>query len=345
MRHSRVAEHDAIEKHTLGVSRKPGIFARYGTMAIRRKKVKSKTKRISFKTGFFRRDKKRGADSTSANWSGILKVMAVICVLAAAGAGFALLDKYVKQAVSASAKTPSVILKDPPVWVNEPLKAKIYTAATAGVENLTLDDKTARSVRANLQANLAWLDNVKVQTSPDKIFIQADYRKPIALVKLGLRQFYVDAKLVVLDFVVMPHLPIVKVKGLSPIMKIASPGQVWQRDDLAEAVAILVKLDRMDRRVTPDKPLLGEIDRIDVSNYKGREDKRFPHIVLYAKDNTEIIWGAEVGAWAQHFEAKDEEKLARLYNYYKQRGSLLNGAKYINLRDPQGSISLPIDKY
>ena len=101
----------------------------------------------------------------------------------------------------------------------------------------------------------------------------------------------------------------------------------------------------MDKLTTPDKPLLYEIDSIDVSNFNGRENRQFPHIVLYAKDKTEIIWGAEIGNWARHFEAKDEEKLAKLYSYYKEHGSLLEGVKYINLRDPQDDIPLPIDKY
>lgn len=314
-------------------------------MAVRRKKAKNKVKRILFKAGLSKGNKKRGADSASTSWAGILKVLAVICTLAAAGAGFVFLDDYVKKAVSASANTTSIILKDPPAWISEPLKAKIYNAAIAGIRDLTPDENTARSIQSNLQRGIAWLDDVKVQTTHDEIIIQAAYRKPIALIKLGLHKFYVDEELIALDFAPMSNLPIVKVEGLSPIMKIPSAGEVWRREDLAEAVAILVKLDRMDRLVTPNKPLLNEIDSIDVSNYKGREDKRFAHIIFYAKDNTEIIWGAEIGTWAQHFEAKDEEKLAKLYNYYKQRGSLQHGAKYINLRDPQSSLSLPIDRY
>jgi len=66
---------------------------------------------------------------------------------------------------------------------------------------------------------------------------------------------------------------------------------------------------------------------------------------LYAKDNTEIIWGAEVGKWQRYLESTDEQKLANLYSYYKEYGTLLNSAKYINLRDPQDNIPLPIDKY
>jgi len=312
-------------------------------MAIRRKKTEGKTSRISFKTASFKKTKRRSPDSSSAGLRSILKVAAVIACLVAAGVGLAFLDKYVHRAVSA--KVTAIELVSPPVWLNQPLKEKICAAAAAGARGRKLDENTARLVQAGLQEKLAWLVNVRVQAAPDRILIHVDYRKPIALVKVGLRKFYVDAEQIVLDFVPMPNLPIVTVRGLSPIMRTPAIGQDWQREDLAEAIAILVRLDRMDKLVTLDKPLLGEIESIDVGNFKGRQDKRFPHIVLYAKDSTEIIWGAEVGTWSQYFEAKDEEKLAKLYNYYKQRGSLLNGAKYINLCDPQGSISLPIDRY
>jgi len=315
-------------------------------MTSRKKKTKRKAKRISFTAGILKRAQKYGADSNSASLTGMLKILAVIGVFVAVGAGLMFLDKYVKKAASASRPVLDIELVDPPAWFNQPLAEKIRAAVMAGRENVRVDENTARSVQASLESGLAWLHNVKVQAAANRILIQkADYRKPIALIRLGLQRFYVDADLVVLDFVEMPNLPLVQVKGLSPITRVPSAGQVWQRDDLAEAVALLVRLNRMDELVTPDKPLLAEIDRIDVSNFRGREDKRFPHIVLYAKDNTEIIWGAEMGTWTQHFEAKDEEKLAKLYDYYKQRGSLLNGAKYINLRDPQSNISLPTDRY
>jgi hypothetical protein len=155
----------------------------------------------------------------------------------------------------------------------------------------------------------------------------------------------VDAEQVVLDFVEMPHLPIVKITGLPLITRTPPLGEVWQRDGLAAAIEIIKRLEQMDKLVTPDKPLLYEIDRIDVSNFNGRENTQHPHIVMYTKDNTQIIWGAEVGKWQRYLESTDEQKLAKLYGYYKEYGTLSGGAKYINLRDPQDNIPLPIDKY
>jgi hypothetical protein len=316
---------------------------------VKRKKTKSKTKRISFKPGASKRKKHRKAGKHSRTLKVVLAtaliVSATVCLLAVIVLGFVFLDKYVDKAVPE--KTGSLELLDVPTWVNEQLKTRIYTAAMGGREDLKLNEDTARLIRDNLVREVVWLDKVRVQTTHNSIRIKARWRKPLALVRLGLQKFYVDADMVVLDYMPMPTLPIVNVKGLSIVPKFPALGKVWRQDDLAEAIALLARLDRMDKLVTPDKPLLYEIDSIDVSNFNGRQSSRDPHIVLYAKNNIKIIWGAEIGKWQQYLEATDEEKLAKLYSYYEEYGSLLNNARYIkiNLRDPQETIPLPIDKY
>jgi hypothetical protein len=316
-------------------------------MAIRRKKSRGSTGRISFKKSLFALKKKHAADRQDSGFGGFLKVLAVIFVFAAIGIGFVYLGKYVKKVAPAWGGTISVVLVEPPAWMSEPLRERIISTATGlwQGEEAKLEEDTARLIQSNLQRDIAWLRDIKVRTTYNKVFIEADYRKPVALIKMGLQKFYVDAELVVLDFIPMTYLPIVNIRGAAIITNIPQPGEVLQQDDVAEAVAILSRLDRMDKLVTPDKPLLFEIDSIDVSNFKGRQRDRYAHIILYTKDNTEIIWGAEIDAWAQHLEAKDEEKLAKLYDYYKEFGSLTGGAKYIDLRTPQGKIPLPIDKY
>ncbi len=269
----------------------------------------------------------------------ILKVLAAVCLVAAVIAALYFAQKYVRSIKPV--ETGPLVLEDVPGWVTPELKTKIFAAA--GYKYIELDEKAAQLIVENL-ASVGWLDKIKVQTTHDSIRINGQWRKPLAMVKSGFSEFYVDSDSVVLDFVPMPNLPIVQVRGIS-VTKTPAAGKVFEREDLAAAVTVLAALALMDKSVTPDKPLLYEIAQIDISNFNGRENKRQPHILLYTKDNTEIIWGAEFGTWQQHLEATDEEKLAKLYGYYKEYGSLLGGAKYINLRDPQNSISLPIDKY
>jgi len=299
------------------------------------KKTKDKTKRISFKLGTSKRKKQR---TYRPSLTGILKVSAIICVFAAAGVSLYFAERYVKSAKPV--ETGPMEMVNVPEWASSELKAKVRAAA--GGKTFKLNEETAGTVAENL-AFVAWLDNIKIQTTHKQVLIEARWRKPLAMVKSGSQNFYVDDEMVVLDFVPIPNLPIVKIEGLSA--KVPSPGETWQSDDLDAAIIILAKLDQMDKSVTPAKPLLYEIDRIDVSNFAGRKNKQSPHIVLYTKDDTEIIWGAEFGTWQRYLETTDEEKLAKLYTYYKEYGSLSGGVKYINLRDPQDNVPQPVDKY
>ncbi|MDD5063865.1 MAG: hypothetical protein PHQ35_03770 [Phycisphaerae bacterium] len=296
---------------------------------------KTKDKRISFKLGTSKRKKYR---TYRPNLTGVLKIFGVLCVFAAAGVSVYFADKYIKSARPAG--TGTLELVNVPQWASSELKVKIRDAA--GGKIFRLDEEAAEIVAENL-ASIAWLDDIKIQTTHKQVLVKARWRKPMAVVKSGSQNFYVDDELVVLDFVPMPGLPLVKIEGLSS--RVPSLGEIWQSDDLDAAVTILTKLDQMDKSVTPGKPLLYEIDRIDVSNFNGRKNSRLPHIVLYAKDNTEIIWGAEFGTWQRYLETTDEEKLAKLYTYFKEYGSLSGGVKYINLRDPQDNIPQPADKY
>ena len=312
-------------------------------MAASRKK--NKPKKISFKfSGLTKRRKKR------VSWFGpslitILKVLVVVCILCGIVIGLVSLEKYVKETIPVQQGSGELVLADVPLWVSDELKEKIYTIATAKGVNVALDDEAVSSMQRNIEEMIPWLDEVKVKAPHNILRVEARWRKPIALVKSGTIKFYVDAEQVVLDYMEMPDLPIVEIKGLPPVAKIPPLGEVWQRDDLAAAVMILNRLDQMDRTLTPDKPLLYEIDRIDVRNFNGRLNNRLAHIILYSNDDSQIIWGAEFGQWQRHLESTDEEKIAKLYGYYEDYGSLSGGARYINLRDPRDKIPLPIDKY
>lgn len=300
---------------------------------------------MPFAFGTAKKTKLHKINFNFSNFINIIKVAAVIGILAGIVVGFKYLEKYVKQTTFDFEKTAVLELVNPPDWINEQLKAHIYAAATAGGEDLIIDQDLAKSVRKNIETFTGWLDKVKVQTTDETLRIEGRWRKPLALVKWGLRKFYVDAELVVLDFVQMENLPIIKVEGIQRSSQPPSAGKIWQKDDLAAAAAILDWLNQRDELEKPENRLLFDIDRIDVSNFNGRQNSRSPHIILYTTDNRQIIWGAELGKYQRYLEATDEQKIARLFSYYKEKGSLLGGVKYINLRDPQQTISLPIDKY
>ena len=277
--------------------------------------------------------------------AGVGKTLAAAGALCGVIVVLVLLERYVRGTVPAPQGTVELELAGVPAWVNDQLKEKVYAAAQAAGANLRLDEDTALTVQRNLARQVVWLADVRVRTTYDCLRIEARWRRPVAVIKSGPVKFYVDNEQVVLDFVPLEDLPIVEIKGLAPTSEAPPLGGIWQREDLGAAIAILNRLDQMDRTLTPDKPLLYEIDRIDVTNHDGREDDRKPHIVLYTKDDKEITWGAELGKWQRHLESTDEQKLAKLYGYYKEYGTLTGRARFINLRDPRDKIPLPIDRY
>jgi len=303
---------------------------------------KKKNKKTAFKFGS---SAKKTGPHHGLFWKFVLIILLLVLIIAAVAVGFYFLEKYVTDRTLLSQTEPVLELLDVPIWVNDHLKARLRDAAMFYDYSIESEKDTARIVQQNIEKNLVWVSTVQVQRTNESIKIKAEWRKPLALVKAGLTKYYLDAELIVLDFIPLDTLPIVRITGLPLTAKPSPAGYLWQRDDIAAAMVILERLDRMDKLVTPDKPLLFEIDRIDISNFDGRRSSTAPHIVLYTKDNTQIIWGAELDKWHRHLEATDEEKLAKLYAYYTEHNLSLAGVKYINLRDPRDRISQPIDKY
>jgi hypothetical protein len=175
--------------------------------------------------------------------------------------------------------------------------------------------------------------------------VKARWRKPVALLEKDSKKFYVDKDLYALDYMAMTDLPIVEIKGVS--MSFApEPGKRIDCNDLAAAVKLIDLLYATDVKYYANKnPILERIGQVDVSNYKGRKNRHEPHVVLNSKDGAQILWGAELGDWAMYLEAKDDEKLAKLYVHFHEYGSLGSGVKYIDLRNPHDYVPQPIDRY
>ena len=304
-------------------------------MAGRKAKI-SIRERIS---SLWRTKTKKQAAARKQTLTTAVKVAAVMCLFVAGGAFLRYAEGYVR--VVKPTEEGDLVLRSVPQWANYDLKTRVV--ALAGGDRFPIQAETAQVVARNLET-MSWLDDVEVEVTHDRVFVKARWRKPVALIERGPSKFYVDIDLVVLDFMPMAHLPIVEITGdrmgLPP-----SPGERFDRDDLAAAVKLIDLLSRVDADLDPKNPLLEQIARIDVSNYKGHKNHGKPHVVIYSKDGTEILWGAEIGEWAKHLEATDEQKLAKLYGYYTRFGSLSAGAKYINLHDPLDKVPQPVDKY
>ena len=301
----------------------------------RRRKKQNQVSWFSFGASLRKKRKptKAGKAVTAARNRIIFYVLAIACVLGAIGAGFFYLEKYVKAVSPVAAKFGPIELISPPDWINSELTERI--SSIAGGRDFSLDESTAKIIALNLQS-LSWLYDVTVQTTDKTIRVKAEYRKPVTMVKVSREQYYIDEEMVVLDYLPISKLPIVEIKGISA-KNIPSPGRVWLEDGIAAAVVLLKKLAEMDAGISSQKPLLYEIATIDVSNLGGRKSTGKPHIILNAKDGTQIFWGAAYGESARYLEAIEKEKIISLYNFYKEHGTIqLQGKiKYIDLRPPQ----------
>ncbi len=304
-------------------------------MARRKKKV-SFVERI---TSVWKTKTKKEAAARKQTLVTAVKVAAVMCLLVAGGAFLRYAEGYVRTAKPT--EEGALVLRHVPQWANYDLKTRIV--ALAGGNRFPIEEETASVVARNL-APMSWLDDIEVEVTHDKVFVEALWRKPVALIERGPSQFYVDLDLLVLDYMPMAHLPIVEVTGVKMGLPPA-PGVMFDRDDLAAAVKLIDLISRVDAKHDPKHPLLEQIASIDVSNYKGRKNDGKPHIVLRSKEGTQILWGAEIGEWGKHLEAPDEDKLAKLYGYYTEFGSLSAGAKYINLHEDLEKVRLPVEKY
>jgi hypothetical protein len=304
--------------------------------------VSKKSKKVSVRgrIAAWRQGRSKGADGARRSaLIAAVKIALVVGLLAGAGAGLRYAEIYVKS--TQPVVEGSVELLDVPSWVNWDLKERVIEAI--GGNSLPIKDETADVVARNLEP-IPWLADVHVDVTQNSVQVKARWRRPVAVLERGSRKFYVDEKLVVLDYMPMSHLPIVQVEGVRmgfpPI-----PGQVLDCNELAAAVALINLLHRTDSQFNAQNPLLDHIARIDVTNYRGLKNRSEPHIVMQSKDGTEVLWGAELRERARYLEAKDDEKLAKLYAYFHEHGSLGGDIKYIDLRNPQDRVPQPIDKY
>lgn len=305
---------------------------------------KSKKSWFSFKKKLTKTEQKERSKAVR----NTLIIFAFIALAAGLTFGFIYMDKFVKTSYRFGKEELSLELTNVPDWVSPELEKQIVDTARKGGTDFILNEESARRVGENLRT-LAWLDNIQVSVGSKAIVVSSKYRKPIAVAAAGNEQFYIDSQAVILDYVPISKLAIVEISGVrTDKLSKRSVGEKWQSDDVAAAIELIELLDKMDREIDSNKPLLAEIKSIDMSNFNGRRSATQPHIVFFAKDGTEIKWGARIGQWHKNLEAKDEEKLAVLYNTYKEYGTIeiraAQKGSFIDLTRPQ-NLSLPIDRY
>jgi len=274
-------------------------------MSPRKKKKKSW---FGFGSPPKRGKKKRPAGAARARTAAAArKIAAVLGAAVAVGCvavAFGYMDRYVHAVSPVTEPVGQLELVAPPVWINPQLQARI--AAAAGGYYFPLDEDIAEIIAVRLQG-LAWIYNIRVRTTSRTIQIYADYRKPAAMITSGGKKYYLalvapddpcyeqnSSRVMLLDYIPLDTPAVVEIKGLS-LRRLPVAGDIWQGRDITSTIELLTVLGRMDEISCGDAPLLDQLASVDISNFDGRKNKNNPHIILNAKDGTQIYWGAAYG--------------------------------------------------
>ena len=155
----------------------------------------------------------------------------------------------------------------------------------------------------------------------DTIEIDCEYRAPIALVHWQDYYWLVDG-----DGVKLPEqytarqIPLVMrgQESRRPEIRIVEgvrqppveSGRKWPGDDLAAGLELVKLLHGL--------PYTDEIERVDVSNFDGRVNRRDAFLTLITRYNTEIRWGRPVDSKDAFIEVSTAQKMSYLKQVYEQ---------------------------
>lgn len=312
------------------------------------KKKTTRKKGEGFFSFFKKKPKSRSTKKTQTPMAAGLKITAGIMIatilIASAAIGMIYMERHVLSTAGIEHPDGSLKLINPPDWLDQQWVDTLVR--TAGDKRFKLDKVSAGVVAQRLES-LSWMENVRVQTTAGYISVSADYRKPVGLVNLsGGRRYYLDIDNVVLDYIPVTKIPVVEITGLAAVRSIPDPGHVWIAEDAAAAVDLLNRLYQYDQHFLNKqlitRPLLDDIQSIDVANFAERKNRSKPQIVLHVTDGTEVHWGAAWGQSTLSMEAYEEEKIQKLYKeFIDNKNSLCGYARHFDLLTPKDQIPRP----
>ncbi|NLW84096.1 MAG: hypothetical protein GXY41_06810 [Phycisphaerae bacterium] len=286
-----------------------------------------------------RKRKKKDAPRLTPVLRVTLSIVGLALLAAGLTAGFMVMERYVKTLPQVESHAGPLKLLDPPAWLGAAWTEQIVQAV--GGRRFVLDEDAARTVAERL-TTIAWLDDIHVQATPTALEISAQYRRPVVSARVGGRTWYVDEKMIAFEALPVTAIAVPAVVGFSA--RSAPPaGTIWLAEDIKAAmdlVNVLTQMDNLQMMTAEEpitKPLLDEIESVDVANFAGRKSTSQPHLTLNVKDgSTKVNWGAALGQAGRNMEADEKEKITMLYQFYvENKHTLQSTVRFIELRQPQ----------
>lgn len=263
--------------------------------------------------------------------------------------GVVILVDYLKATVgeraAAAAATkpepPKVVFVSRPAWMSDYLAAELgEVCRPAGAPDL-FDRDALVAINGRLRAS-PWIAKVRQvrraygRSAGDTIEVDCDFRAPLALVRAGTGDDYwfVDAKGVRLPerFAGQEVRKVVYAGGkvnLRVVEGVRNPpparaGQPWPGDDLAAGLELAERLN--------GQPFADEVERVDVSNYGGRQARHEAHLVLVTRHGTQVRWGRPWSAVDAFVEVRPELKVETLKQIVAGYGRIDAGKPWIDVR-------------
>ncbi len=267
-----------------------------------------------------------------------MHVLGVIIFVGGIVTSFHFMRQYVDKKVTFSTETPTIVLKNRPVWMTDLLAEQIIRSVRPAGTYSAFDDQMLADRVQILKSN-PWIKQINQvrrvygQRPGDTIEIDCDYRAPIAMIHWGEYFWLIGGDGVRLpeQFTVGQIKNIVygqdKKLNIRIIDGVSKPpveaGHKWPGEDLAAGLDMV--------KLLYGQPYADEIVKVDVSNFAGRNDMKDPQILLVTKYNTTIRWGEPINL-KFFVEVPPAVKLQRLAEIYKQYGQVDAKQPWVDIR-------------
>jgi hypothetical protein len=280
----------------------------------------------------------------------LIHLVCAIVFIGLCGVGLFFDRRYVEHKIVFSKQPPTVVLKNRPVWMSDFLAEQIVKTARPAGAHSAFDHRLLVDTVAMLKAN-PWIREVKQvrrgygQQPGDTLEVDCEYRAPVALVKWQDYFWLVDGDGVKLPEVFsagdVPHI----LKGQDKRVNIrviegvahAPPetGAKWTGSDL-QAGLELVKL-------LFGRTYAEEVERVDVSNFAGRQNPKAAQLVLVTRYNTQVRWGQPVTVPQDDFAAEvpAAQKLAFMQAIFQENRRVDANYPWVDIRFD--TVGIPVD--
>ncbi len=252
-----------------------------------------------------------------ARWKAALVAIVVVGLAIGGWFGYPPLRERVSSVRTTGGAAVDVRLHDLPVWMRPPEASRIarQVAQIAGGDPL---NRAALAAAADYLQHEAWIERLNsVQRDSDgAIDVHVDWRSPAALV--GARDGFhlIDASGVRLPDVYgydqVADLGLVAITGIA-----AAPprqGTTWPGADVQAGLSLV--------RLLAGRGLADQVKAVDVSNFAGRADERYPHLSLVTAEGM-VRWGRAPGNEGI-YEPAAETKLTMLRRVAERYGGRID---------------------